>query len=75
MHKLQDIKEDFHMFAKSGINEQELLMGPLIIIYLLKQKMLVFVLVFLNMITLLFFLLVYTCQTISIVTNMSTMRS
>ena len=25
--KLQDINEDFHVFAKSGINEHELLMG------------------------------------------------
>ena len=27
LHKLQDINEDFHVFAKSGINEQGLLMG------------------------------------------------
>ena len=27
LHKLQDINEYFHVFANSGINEQELLMG------------------------------------------------
>ena len=27
--KLQDNNEDFHVFVKSGINEQELLMGRL----------------------------------------------
>ena len=27
LHTLQDINEDFHVFAKSGSNQQELLMG------------------------------------------------
>ena len=63
LHKLQDINEDFHVFAKNGIKEQELLLGrPYNILmlvyyrgcaifltaYLLKQKILVFAQVFLN---------------------------